>query len=209
MHHFFPWEANMNALSTKKLKSGKHHICPWWMAYLFDNPLRRLIHPPNKILGPYVKKGMTVLDLGCGFGHFALGMARLTGPTGRVAAVDVQQKMLDKTMSRARKAGLAEIVQPVLCDGHRIGQPFKLDFALASNSLHEVPDPAGLLAELFTLLFPGAMFLLLEPCAHLKQERFEAELAMARTAGFVELERPRITRQMGALLQKPADAMAP
>lgn len=180
-----------------------HRVCPWWVAYLFDNPLRRLIHPADKVLGPYVTEGMTVLDLGCGFGHYALGMARLTGRSGRVVAADVQQKMLDKTMSRARKAGLAEIVLPHLCDGNGIGLSLQLDFALASNSLHETPDPSGILAELFGLLNPGGQFLLLEPGAHLKSREFEAEVALALQAGFVEIERPQVTRQMCSLLQKP------
>jgi ubiquinone/menaquinone biosynthesis C-methylase UbiE len=198
----------MNTATPKHAEPNKHRVCPWWMAYFFDNPLRRLMHPPAKILGSYVHEGMTVLDLGCGFGHFALGMARLTGKSGRVVAVDVQQKMLDKTMSRARKAGLAETIQPVLCDGHRIGLPLKLDFSLACNSLHETPDPAGMLAELFTLLSPGGLFLLMEPAAHLKHEEFEAEIALAQTAGFAEIDRPRITRQMCSLLQKPATGMS-
>lgn len=198
----------MNTPSKKTGKTNKHQVCPWWMAYFFDNPLRRLMHPPAKILGPYVNTGMTVLDLGCGFGHFALGMARLTGKTGRVVAVDVQQKMLDKTMDRARKAGLAEIIQPVRCDGYCIGLPLKLGFALASNSLHETPVPEKILAEIFTLLTPGGLFLLLEPGAHLQYDEFETEIAMAKKCGFEEVKRPKLTRQMCSLLQKPTGKMA-
>lgn len=199
----------MNATaSSGQPETKKHSVCPWWLAYFFDNPLRRLMHPPARILGPYVKEGMTALDLGCGFGHYSLGMARMTGKTGKVVAADVQQKMLDKTMSRARGAGLADIIQPVLCDGRGIGLPLTLDFALASNSLHEAPDPAGMLRELFTMLSPGALFLLMEPGVHLKQEEFEAEVAMARTAGFEEVDRPRIFRQRCSLLRKPGSGIA-
>jgi len=185
------------------LPESRHRVCPWWVAYFFDNPLRRFLHPPDTILGSYVAEGMSVLDLGCGFGHYALGMARLTGRAGRVVAADVQQKMLEKTMSRARKAGLAEIILPHLCDGSGIGLSLQLDFALASNSLHETPDPAGILAELYDLLKPGGRFLLMEPGAHLKSREFEAEVAPAAQAGFVEIERPRVARQMCSLLQKP------
>ena len=38
-------------------KNTEHHICPWWLAYTFDNALRRLIHPPQKVLAPYVRLG--------------------------------------------------------------------------------------------------------------------------------------------------------
>lgn len=187
---------------------GNHHICPWWLGYFLDNPLRRLVHPPDKILGPYIATGMTVLDFGCGFGHFSLGMARLTGPSGRVVAADVQQKMLDKTMNRARKAGLSETIQPLLCNGRGIGDVPGLDFALLCNSLHETPDPGGLLIELFTLLKPGACVLLMEPAAHLKAGQFEAELAMAETAGFEVVDRPKVVRQLCRLLKKPHAGIA-
>lgn len=28
-------------------------VCPWWLGYWLLNPLRRLIHNPDKILAPY------------------------------------------------------------------------------------------------------------------------------------------------------------
>ena len=74
---------------------GSPHVCPWWLCYSFDNPLRRLIHNPQRILSPYIKQGMTVLDAGCGMGYFSIGMAKMVGDSGKVIAVDLQQKMLD------------------------------------------------------------------------------------------------------------------
>lgn len=192
----------MNTQAIEAPAVGGHRVCPWWVAYFFDNPLRRRMHPADKVLGPYVKEGMTVLDFGCGFGHFSLGMARLVGPSGRVVAADVQRRMLDKTMSRARKAGLHEIIQPLLCNGPDIGSPLIFDFALMSNVLHETPDPASLLHELLAILQPGAKFLLTEPAGHLKPDEFEAEVNLAKQVGFKELERPQLVRQKTVLLQK-------
>lgn len=179
-------------------------MCPWWLAYTFDNPLRRLIHPPEKVLGPYVTSGMGVLDFGCGFGHYSIGMARLTGPAGSVTAVDIQQKMLDKTMARAQKARLEKIIHPVLCHEGGIGISLELDFILACNSLHETKDPASFLAEFFGLLKPEGNFLLMEPRGHLTAGDFDAEVALARQAGFIEIDRPRLFAQVCALLLKPS-----
>lgn len=180
----------------------QHRVCPWWMGYLLDNPLRRMMHPAHKILGPHVSRGMTVLDFGCGFGLFSLGMARLIGESGQVIAVDVQQKMLDKTMSRAQKAGLDQIIQPLLCNGKGIGEPLVLDFALVCNVLHETPDPATQLAELYDLIKPGGRMLLMEPAGHMSHSEFEGEVEQAGAVGFVERERPKIFRQMSVLLEK-------
>lgn len=38
------------------------------------------------MLAPYVTKGMTVLDAGCGMGFFSIGLARLVGDEGAVIA---------------------------------------------------------------------------------------------------------------------------
>ncbi len=183
--------------------TGEHGVCPWWMAYFFDNPLRRMIHPADRILGPYVTGGMSVLDFGCGFGHYSLGMARLTGASGKVFAADVQKKMLEKTIARARSAGLDGIIRPLLCKSDSICAAIELDFALACNSLHETPDPARTLAELFALIRPGGKFLLMEPAAHLKASDFEIEVELAGKAGFEELQRPVVTREFCSLFQRP------
>ena len=48
------------------------------------------------------------MDLGCGPGVFTLPMAEITGSSGKVIAVDVQEKMLEKVKKKAISAGLCE-----------------------------------------------------------------------------------------------------
>jgi len=187
----------------KKSEQG-HHVCPWWAGYIFDNWLRRRIHPPEQILGAYVSKGMTVVDFGCGFSHFCLGMARLVGDAGEVIAVDLQQKALNKTMARARKASSDKIIHPLCCGANSVGLNKEVDFILASNSLHETPDPGATLREFLAALKPGCLLYLMEPTTHLEPERFEAEVEMAKAVGFVQVDRPKVRKEMCALLQKPA-----
>jgi hypothetical protein len=43
-----------------------------WGGYFIDNCFRRWLHNPAKTVGPYVKPGMTVMDVGCGMGLFSL-----------------------------------------------------------------------------------------------------------------------------------------
>ena len=87
--------------------SNKERVCPWWLAWTFDNPLRPLIHKPEAIVGPYMQEGMTVADIGCGMGYFSIAMAKSVGERGMVIAVDLQQKMLDLMQTRAGRAGVA------------------------------------------------------------------------------------------------------
>jgi SAM-dependent methyltransferase len=180
------------------------HICPWWLAYTFDNPIRRLVHPPEKILGDYVREGMTVLDVGAGFGHFSIGMARLVGDAGKVVAADLQEKMLEKTLSRARKAGVDHRILPHLCRRDALGLELDVDFALACNVLHEMPDLHGLFAELRDRLRPEGCFFIMEPAGHVGGRAFEREIGLAREAGFAERARPRVFRERCSVLARRA-----
>ena len=98
-----------------------HRICPWWGGYFIDNPLRRLFHDPEKLLGPYVQPGMTAMDFGCGMGLFSIAMATLVGDGGRVIAVDLQQRMLDMLQKRAKKAKVADRITTHRCEADSIG----------------------------------------------------------------------------------------
>lgn len=159
------------------------HVCPWWLAYSFDNPLRRLVHDPPKLLGPFVGPGMTVLDAGCGMGFFTLGMARLVGEGGTVLAVDVQQKMLDITAKRAARAGLAGRIRLRLCSPGDLGLAEPLDFALAFWMVHEVPDREAFFRQIVAKLKPGGRVLAAEPRLHVSEAGFREMVRAAEAAG--------------------------
>ena len=38
------------------------HVCPWWGGYFIDNPLHRLFHNPENILGPHSKMAETQFE---------------------------------------------------------------------------------------------------------------------------------------------------
>ena len=160
------------------------HVCPWWLAYTFDNVLRRVVHNPRTMLGPYVGEGMTALDVGCGMGFFSIGMANLVGDGGRVIAADLQQQMLDVTTRRAKAAGVAARVTPHLCAADRMGIEESADFALAFWMVHEVPDPGRFMGELQTIVRPGGSLLIVEPRAHVSRRGFARTVSAACDAGF-------------------------
>ena len=165
------------------------HFCPWWLGWAIDNPLRRLIHDPEKILGPYIGKGQTVMDVGCGLGLFSLGMAGMVGEEGRVIAVDFQERMLRTLESRARKAGLLSRISLHLSRRNGLGVTDRVSFALAFWMVHEVPDRKALLREISGLLEPGGRFLLVEPRIHVTEEDFGEIVGEASAAGMRSLER--------------------
>ena len=178
------------------------HVCPWWMAYAFDNPLRRLFHKPEKIFAPYLKEGMTAIDLGCGMGYFSIPMARMVGESGKVRSVDLQQQMLDTLMQRARKAGVASRITPLLCDASTIGNHDEVDFALAFWMAHETPDQFNFLTQVQAILKKSGKLLLAEPKLHVAGGEFQKTLRSAHEAGFKHLGSPLISLSHAALFAK-------
>ncbi|MBF0521311.1 MAG: methyltransferase domain-containing protein, partial [Nitrospirae bacterium] len=178
----------------------EHHVCPWYLAYTFDNPLRNLVHKPERLLMPYVKAGMRVLDIGCGMGYFSIGMAKLVGGSGHVTSVDLQQKMLEVLMKRAKRNGVANRITPVRCKEDSLEVSEKVDFVLAFWMVHEIPDQSGLFRQVSSMLNPGAKMFIAEPKMHVKERDFEASIETAEEHGFSLVETPRVFLSQSAVL---------
>ncbi len=182
--------------------STAHGVCPWWLGPVLASPLRRLLEKPERILGPFVAPGMTVLEPGCGMGFFSLPLARLVGPSGRVVCVDLQPKMLEGLRRRARRAGLVERIETVASDSTDLridAWAGKADLALAIHVVHELPDPGAFLAQLRRALRVGGTLLVSEPKGHVTEAGFAATIALVEQAGFERSPRPVATRSHAAV----------
>lgn len=180
-------------------------VFPFWVGYLLASPLRKLFQNPEKILSPYVKAGMTVLDIGCALGFFSLPLARMVGKEGKVVCVDIQKKMLRSLHKRVLKAGVADRIITRICDRNSLGlNEFdnKIDFALAFAVVHEVPDVPAFFGELSKAVKSGGRCLVAEPKGRVSLEKFEATLSIADDKGFLVVAKPKIVRSHAALLTK-------
>jgi ubiquinone/menaquinone biosynthesis C-methylase UbiE len=176
------------------------HVCPWWLAYTFDNPIRRILHPPDKILGGLVRQGCTALDIGCGMGHFTMGMAKMVGAQGRVIAVDIQEQMLERVRRRAIHQGLTERI--ILHKGYveTLEMKGQVDFAMAFWMVHEVPDQLTFFKAVKDLLKPDGRFLVAEPKIHTNEADINRSLKIASQAGLAVCANPGISMSRTALL---------
>jgi ubiquinone/menaquinone biosynthesis C-methylase UbiE len=98
--------------------------------------------------------GMSVLDVCCGIGGSALPAADCVGPAGRVIAVDLAQKLLDKGTRRAADRGLKNIEfrRADLAD-----LPFgdhSFDAVFCVFGIFFVPDLPGAVRALWRLVRP-------------------------------------------------------
>ena len=183
-----------------------HRVCPWWMGYLLLSPIRKWRQDPARILAPYVRAGMWVLEPGPGMGFFTIEIARLVGPSGRVVAVDVQPRMIEALRRRARKAGLADRidVRTVSPGSMELSDlDAAVDFVFAFAVVHEMPSATSFFLEAACAMKPGAGLLLAEPAGHVSEVEFQEEIAAARAHGIGLIDRPPLKGCVAALLRKP------
>jgi ubiquinone/menaquinone biosynthesis C-methylase UbiE len=180
-------------------------VCPFWVGYLLASPIRKLFQNPNKILTPYVKKNMTVLDIGSAMGFFSLPLAEMVGSNGKVICVDLQEKMLLKLKARTQKKNLFERIETRKCSQDSLclnGLDNQIDFALAFWMIHEVPDQKRFFKEVFASLKNKGHLLVAEPSGHVNKEDFQKTVSIAEEIGFKSVSNPKIAGGHSILLQK-------
>jgi len=188
--------------SLKSLPLRDDRICPWWLAYTFDNPLRRFLHDPATLLSHHVREGMIVADIGCGMGYFSIALAALVGDAGTVIAVDVQQEMPDRTRKRAERAGVARRIKPVLAAHDDLGFREPVDFVLAFWMAHETEDTRRFFNQVFSILKEQGKMLIAEPKMHVGRRRFHEIVQAACDAGFRYSGAPAVRLSRAALMER-------
>lgn len=178
------------------------HVCPVERAGGLDNRFRRLLQNPRRIVGPHVRDGMTVLDLGCGPGFFTIDLAQRVGEAGHVIAADLQEGMLERLRRKIRGTALERRITLHRCEANRMGVPAGVDFVLAFYVVHEFPDPRALFEEIRSILNPDGRMLLVEPPLHVSRAAFGEMLQQARAAGLVAAEPPRLRLNKTVLLKR-------
>ena len=144
---------------SRKIADTMHHTgAPWLTRDNREEEERCSLMLAN--LG--VKSGMTVCDMGCGNGYYALQLAKLVGPAGRVLAVDVQPEMLKLLQERAHQAGITN-VEPIQGQLHdpRL-PPGKVDLILLVDVYHEFSHPQLMLESMRRALAPHGVVVLVE-----------------------------------------------
>ena len=184
------------------MSDGNKRVCPVERAGSLDNRIRRWLQDPQKILGPYVEEGMTILDIGCGPGFFSIDMAQMVGKSGRVIASDLQEGMLQKLRDKIQGTQLEERITLHKCEENKIGVSEEVDFIVAFYMIHEIPNQEEFFNEIGSVLKPNGQVFIVEPPFHVSKTAFEETIRKARDAGFAAVERPKVFLSKAVILKK-------
>ncbi|MGK2869585.1 MAG: class I SAM-dependent methyltransferase [Mycobacterium sp.] len=137
---------------------------PHWAAGFLNNPIRRLIGRPGRVVDSLMLAGNErVLEIGPGPGYFSTELARRL-PAGRLELFDLQSQMLDKARRKL------DIVDTGCRVGFHSGDagaglPFpdeSFDVAFLAAVLGEVPDQDACIRSLERVLSPGGLLVFVE-----------------------------------------------
>ena len=151
---------------AKIVRKLVHFPAPAFIGHLLDSGYRRRIQPPSQLIERSgIKKGMQVLDLGCGSGAFTTFSARAVGEKGKVYALDIQADMLKQLERKLSKPENKYIKNIKLIEGNAYELPFddgSLDLVNMVTVLQEISDRNKALHEVKRVLKPGGLFAVTE-----------------------------------------------
>ncbi len=185
------------------MKNESNRVCPVELANSLDNKVRKWLQNPQKILSPYVRQGMKVLDVGCGPGFFSVELAKMVGKTGKVYCVDLQEGMLQKLQDKIYGTPLEKIIELIKCEQDEILVPEKTDFILAFYMVYEVPDKNKFFESMKNILNKNGEFLIVEPkLFHVSKKEFNSTIVKAEAVGFKAEKGPHLFLSISSILKK-------
>ncbi len=162
---------------------------------------RSILQNPDKILSPFIKKDMTVVDLGCGPGFFTIPIRSLTGKNGKIIAIDVQEEMLEILQ---RKISTLAVTNIEMINSSY--QPFDsvntVDFILAAYVIHELRNKKEWIQKLYTSLKNGGQLLIIEPSIVVSKKDFKQTKELVLATGFELIKKPRVLFSKAILVRK-------
>lgn len=139
---------------------------------------REAVHRiPDVFSAMGVRPGAVVADVGAGGGFLTVRLAKAVGLEGRVLAVDIEMRVLERLRARVQQEGLTnvEVVQGAEDDPHL--PTSSLDAAVIVNAYHEMVAHQAMLELIRRSLKPEGRLVIIEPLSEgRRQESREAQV---------------------------------
>jgi SAM-dependent methyltransferase len=109
-----------------------------------------------------LRKGMSVLDLGCGYGHFTIPAARLVNPA-TVIGMDTDLPLLEEGYQAGEGITNCSWIWGDIRNLSKLVNN-EFDYVLLMSAFHGVPDQVELVRNVASVLKPGGYFCVVNWC---------------------------------------------
>lgn len=133
------------------------------LADRWEREQREVYRERERILAALdIRPGQTIADVGAGTGLFTAGLARATGPSGKVYAVDIVPEFVEHIRQRMAAAGV-DNVEARLCKEDSVELPAdSIDLAFVCDAYHHFEYPRSTLASIRRALRPGGVLVVID-----------------------------------------------
>jgi len=135
---------------------------PSRMRLLVSDQRRRIMPPAKTLRALGLRRGMTMLDAGCGPGFFCMPACRIVGKDGIVLVCDTSPPMLRELREQKKRLGLRNLHIRKSSDPKIPFSDGCADFAMLGFVLHETATPEALMGEVRRTLRPGGRVIVAE-----------------------------------------------
>lgn len=102
-----------------------------------------------------MKKGDTVLDIGCGAGLDLYMASQIVGPDGKVVGIDIAEEMVKKARGNMQKLGVTNVVVKKAASNKIPLENNSVDVVTSNGIYNLSPDKEAVLREAYRILKPG------------------------------------------------------
>lgn len=180
---------------------GGAHDTERYIAHL-ESPERAAWQKPDEVVAALKLRGdETVADIGAGSGYFAFRFAGAL-PEGNVAAIDIDEALLEHVRERAAEEKVGNIVA-IRSAPDDPSVPSGADLIFICNVLHHIPEREAWLTKLYAQTEPGTEVAILE--------FFEGDLPVGPPAG-AKIPKPQIVAELataGFALDREIEGVTP
>lgn len=164
--------------------------CPSWLYWLveLENPFAKGCQSAVIITGLNVKRGMTILDIGCGPGRLSIPLAKAVGEQGRIISIDIQTEMLNIVQQKAERENIKNISVVNIPMGEGKLCDYSADGAVMAAVLGEIPNRASALEEIYKSLKPDGNLAIAETIFDPHYQSKQTILNLVQPIGFSQVD---------------------
>ena len=133
-----------------------------WVAR-FEREQREVFKHRSAIVSTLdLKAGQAVADIGAGTGAFSAELAARVGASGRVFALDISPRFIERLRARVRAEGLAQVTVKRSKPDDLTLPAGSIDAAFVCDTYHHFDNPAAILKTIFEALKPGGRLVIVD-----------------------------------------------